>query len=167
VSCTRSDSLGVNSTYPPITITVNVGPSTPNPVTASATVSGGGQVYTGNDTATDSTSVPSVATAHHGAAAVKSMSLRFSRQAHNRYAASGSLVIPAGVSRASACRGQVVLVLSRAGKRLASHAGTVGSGCSFSFRGLLPQAARHRKVVVRAKFLGNSLLKAKSTEVVR
>jgi uncharacterized repeat protein (TIGR01451 family) len=58
LTCTRSDSLAANASYEPITVTVNVatyyaGSSNPN----TATVSGGGQVYTGNDQATDSANI--------------------------------------------------------------------------------------------------------------
>jgi uncharacterized protein (TIGR03437 family) len=60
-SCSRSDSLGTSASYPPILATVNVSPSAPNTVTNSAMVSGGGELRTDNDTASDSTLVIAVA----------------------------------------------------------------------------------------------------------
>ncbi len=57
LTCTRSDALGVGASYPPITLTVNVDPQAPASLTNTATVSGGGQTYTANDTADDPTSV--------------------------------------------------------------------------------------------------------------
>ena len=51
LTCTRSNALGAGSAYPGITLTVNVSPTVPASVTNTATVSGGGEVNTGNDTA--------------------------------------------------------------------------------------------------------------------
>jgi uncharacterized repeat protein (TIGR01451 family) len=56
-TCTRNDVLAAGGTYPPITLPVSVGWKTPNSITNTATVSGGGEVNTSNDTATDSTTV--------------------------------------------------------------------------------------------------------------
>jgi uncharacterized repeat protein (TIGR01451 family) len=55
VSCTRSDALAAGSSYPAITLTVTVAPNAPSSVTNTATVSGGGEVITNNDTANDFT----------------------------------------------------------------------------------------------------------------
>ena len=57
LTCTRSDAVGVGSGYPPITVTVNVATNAPSSVTNVATVSGGGQTNTLNDTASDPTSI--------------------------------------------------------------------------------------------------------------
>jgi uncharacterized repeat protein (TIGR01451 family) len=57
VSCTRSDPLASGSSYPPITLTVNVAPSAPNSVTNVATVSGGGETNLANDTVSDRTTI--------------------------------------------------------------------------------------------------------------
>ena len=57
VQCTRSDALAFSSSYPPITLTVNVSGTAASSVTNSATVSGGGDYYTGNNTATDPTTI--------------------------------------------------------------------------------------------------------------
>jgi uncharacterized repeat protein (TIGR01451 family) len=57
VSCTRSDALASNASYPPITLTVNVAGNAPLSVVNTATVSGGGNVNTLNDTATDPTKI--------------------------------------------------------------------------------------------------------------
>jgi hypothetical protein len=55
--CTRSDALAANSSYPDITLTVNVAGLAPFSVTNSATVSGGGEQNTGNNTDSDPTTV--------------------------------------------------------------------------------------------------------------
>jgi uncharacterized repeat protein (TIGR01451 family) len=57
LTCTRSDALGVSGSYPSITLTVTVSNSAPANVVNSVTVSGGGQIYTANDTASDPTTV--------------------------------------------------------------------------------------------------------------
>jgi uncharacterized repeat protein (TIGR01451 family) len=56
-SCTRSDALTAGSSYPLITVTVTVAANAPSSVTNSATVSGGGETYTANDTASDATTI--------------------------------------------------------------------------------------------------------------
>jgi uncharacterized repeat protein (TIGR01451 family) len=58
-SCSRSDVLAAGSSYPAITVTVNVGSDAPLSVTNSATVSGGGGTDSTNDTATDATTISS------------------------------------------------------------------------------------------------------------
>jgi uncharacterized repeat protein (TIGR01451 family) len=57
LTCTRGDALaaGSNSSYPPITLTVNVAANAVTQVLNTATVSGGGETNTANDTATDLT----------------------------------------------------------------------------------------------------------------
>lgn len=56
LTCTRSDALGGGfASYPPITLTVDVPLGAPASVTNIATISGGGEVNTGNDTAVDFT----------------------------------------------------------------------------------------------------------------
>jgi hypothetical protein len=57
LTCTRSDALASGSSYPAITLTVNVPQSIQANVTNSATVSGGGDVNTGNNTASDPTHI--------------------------------------------------------------------------------------------------------------
>ena len=56
VTCVRSDSLAANSNYPPVIVTVTVS-NTPGSVTALATVSGGNDGNTSNNTASDTTNV--------------------------------------------------------------------------------------------------------------
>ncbi|MGA7953552.1 MAG: choice-of-anchor L domain-containing protein, partial [Gloeobacterales cyanobacterium] len=60
LTCTRSDALAAGSSYPAITLTVNVASNAASSITNSATVSGGGQSNTANDTATDLTTVNGV-----------------------------------------------------------------------------------------------------------
>jgi uncharacterized repeat protein (TIGR01451 family) len=57
LTCTRSDALGTGASHPVITLTVSVASSAPASVTNTATVSGGGETSTGNDTATDPTTI--------------------------------------------------------------------------------------------------------------
>jgi uncharacterized repeat protein (TIGR01451 family) len=57
LACTRSDALAASSNYPIITVTVNVAANAPSVVTNMATVSGGGESNTANDTAIDPTTI--------------------------------------------------------------------------------------------------------------
>ena len=59
-TCTRSDVLGAAASYPAITLTVKVANNAPASVTNTATVSGGGELNTANDTATNVTTVNQV-----------------------------------------------------------------------------------------------------------
>src|SRR5205807_7666496 len=53
LTCTRSDALATGSSYPVITVTVNVANNAAASVTNTANVSGGGQTNTANDSASD------------------------------------------------------------------------------------------------------------------
>ena len=53
--CTRADVLNAGASYPAITLAVNVATNVAPNVTNTATVSGGGELNTANDTATDPT----------------------------------------------------------------------------------------------------------------
>jgi uncharacterized repeat protein (TIGR01451 family) len=57
LTCTRSDALAAGSSYPVITLTVDVSSTAPGSVTNSATVSGGGENNTANNTANDPTTI--------------------------------------------------------------------------------------------------------------
>ena len=57
LTCTRADALASGSSYPPITLTVNIPKNIQNNFTNTATVSGGGDVNPTNNTATDSVSL--------------------------------------------------------------------------------------------------------------
>jgi uncharacterized repeat protein (TIGR01451 family) len=61
LTCTRSDALGAGSSYPVITLTVTVANNAAASVTNSASVSGGGQSNTANDSATDQTTINQLA----------------------------------------------------------------------------------------------------------
>jgi uncharacterized repeat protein (TIGR01451 family)/fimbrial isopeptide formation D2 family protein len=61
VTCTRSDALVAPNSYPAITVTVNVSASAPASVTNTASVSGGGETNTGNDSASDATTINQLA----------------------------------------------------------------------------------------------------------
>jgi CSLREA domain-containing protein/uncharacterized repeat protein (TIGR01451 family) len=54
-TCTRADVLNAGASYPSITLTVNVASNVPPNVVNTATVSGGGELNTANDTASDPT----------------------------------------------------------------------------------------------------------------
>jgi len=60
LTCTRSDSLAGFASYPDITVTVTVAPDAPLSLTNSATVSGGGENNTSNNTDTDVTTITGV-----------------------------------------------------------------------------------------------------------
>ena len=57
VSCHRSDALAAGSSYLPITLTVTVAADAAGSVTNTATVAGGGETNTGNDTASNPTTI--------------------------------------------------------------------------------------------------------------
>ncbi|HLJ44419.1 MAG TPA: nidogen-like domain-containing protein [Bryobacteraceae bacterium] len=56
-TCTRTDALAAAASYPPITLTVSVSSTAPSSVTNTATVSGGGEGNTSNDSANDQTTI--------------------------------------------------------------------------------------------------------------
>ena len=60
LTCTRSDALGSGASYPAMTVTVSVASTAPASVTNLATVSGGGQTDTANDSASDVTAITPV-----------------------------------------------------------------------------------------------------------
>jgi uncharacterized repeat protein (TIGR01451 family) len=60
LTATRTDSLAPFSAYPPLTLTVNVANDAAPIVTNAATVSGGGEAYTGNDTSADPTAIAQI-----------------------------------------------------------------------------------------------------------
>ena len=57
LTCTRSESLAPGAGYPPITVIVNVSTNAASTLTNAAMVSGGGEFNTGNDSASDPTTV--------------------------------------------------------------------------------------------------------------
>ena len=57
LTCTRNDVLAAGASYPVITLVVNVPSNIPPTVTNTASVSGGGEVNTANDTASDPTHI--------------------------------------------------------------------------------------------------------------
>jgi uncharacterized repeat protein (TIGR01451 family) len=61
VTCSRSDALAAGSSYTAITITVNVSATAPASVTNTASVSGGGETNSGNNSASDPTTINAVA----------------------------------------------------------------------------------------------------------
>jgi uncharacterized repeat protein (TIGR01451 family) len=61
ITATRSDVLASGSSYPVLTLTVSVSATAPASVTNTATVAGGGEVNTANDSASDPTAIIPVA----------------------------------------------------------------------------------------------------------
>ncbi|HWU51737.1 MAG TPA: Ig-like domain repeat protein, partial [Tahibacter sp.] len=61
LTCTRSDALAAGSSYPAISLTVDVANNAPASVTNTAAVSGGGQINTANDNASDVTTIATAA----------------------------------------------------------------------------------------------------------
>lgn len=59
LTCTRSDALAAGASYPAITLTVNVAGNAAASVTNTAIVSGGGELNTANNTASDPTPITS------------------------------------------------------------------------------------------------------------
>ncbi len=57
LECSRGDVLTAGTSFEPITLTVNVGPNVPSSVTNTATVSGGTESNTANNSASDPTQV--------------------------------------------------------------------------------------------------------------
>ena len=57
LKCTRADALAAGDSYPPIAVTVTVAGNAPSSVTNVATVSGGGEVNSANNSASDVTAV--------------------------------------------------------------------------------------------------------------
>jgi len=57
LTCTRSDALAASTFYPAIIVTVNVANDAPTLLTNSASVSGGGETNTGNNSASDPTDI--------------------------------------------------------------------------------------------------------------
>jgi uncharacterized repeat protein (TIGR01451 family) len=60
LTCTTSDVLAGGASYPPITLLVDVANDAPPSVTNTATVSGGGEVNTANDTSSDVTPIKAI-----------------------------------------------------------------------------------------------------------
>jgi uncharacterized repeat protein (TIGR01451 family) len=57
LTCTRTDALPAGTSYPPVTLTVNVANNAPASVTNTVTVSGGSESNTTNNTASDVTTI--------------------------------------------------------------------------------------------------------------
>ncbi len=81
LTCTRSDALAAGAIYPSITLTVTVAANAPTSVTNLATVSGGGEISTTNNTSVDSTAITVTSTQRsplYGSYAAGGVSLVFS-----------------------------------------------------------------------------------------
>jgi len=61
VTCTRSDALAAGASYPAISLVVSISQTAASPVSNTATVGGGGEFNLANDSATDPTTIASIA----------------------------------------------------------------------------------------------------------
>ena len=108
MTCTRTDALAAGSSYPAITLTVNVNVNSPSLVTNIATVSGGGGTNTGKNAASDPTTVATadltVAKTHTGSFVQGDTGKTYSITARNGGAASTNATVsvvdtlPAGLT---------------------------------------------------------------------
>ena len=57
VTCTRADTLAAGASYPAVTLTVDVEPGAPASVVNTATIAGGGDINSANNTVTDPTPI--------------------------------------------------------------------------------------------------------------
>ncbi len=80
-----------------------------------------------------------------------------------RFAASGRVSLPAGVSAARGCRGRVSVELRSGGRVLATRTVTLRTSCRYAATLRLPAARRGR---VRASFRGNAALRPRASRVV-
>jgi uncharacterized repeat protein (TIGR01451 family) len=115
LTCTRSDVLAGGGDYPPIALFVDIGASAPATVTTSAAVSGGGEVATGNDTASDATPVAPAAAAAAVDAPARTVTVASGKVSGPLLAARGSLGF--ALTCAQRCTLSAKLVLSRASAR--------------------------------------------------
>jgi len=100
VTCTRSSVLNAGASYPNITITVNVSATAPSSVTNTASVSGGGQIITSNDSANDPTTINAVA----------DMTISKTHSGNFTRGSTGTYTVTATNSGAAATNGTVVTV---------------------------------------------------------
>jgi uncharacterized repeat protein (TIGR01451 family) len=123
VTCTSTNVVAAANSYPNITITVNVSATAPASVTNTASISGGGEINTANNSSSDATTVTPVA----DMTIVKTHSGNFTRGSTGTYA------ITATNSGAAATSGAVVTVIDTlpTGFSYVSATGT-GWGCSAS-----------------------------------
>ena len=121
VTCTRSDTLPASGFYPPITVTVNVASDAPGSVTNSATVSGGGQIYTADDTSSDPTTIAASPPPPH--------TLNVSTTGTGAGTVTGSGISCPGNCSASYANGTVVTLTATPASG-SMFAGWTGGGCS-------------------------------------
>ena len=119
--CTRSDALAAAGSYPALTLTVNVSSTAPASVTNTATVSGGGETNTSNDSASDLTTITSVSgglVSDDFTSATLNSEWTFTSPAGGSYSLNGSsllLSVPSGSSHDPWTNGDnsVVMVLQQ------------------------------------------------------
>jgi uncharacterized repeat protein (TIGR01451 family) len=113
LTATRSDALANGASYPPITVTVNVANNAAASVVNTATVSGGGETNTTNDTASDTTTITqlpdlTVVSAHSGNFVQGQIGATYTLTATNTgYAATNGMVtvtdvVPTGLTATAA-----------------------------------------------------------------
>jgi hypothetical protein len=178
VSCTTTSALQPGpSSLPAITVGVSIHTTATAPQSATATVSGGGEAYTANDTATDTVtfgvapgirhradSVSSSKTAGRSSSATHPASLRgLTRRVtvHGaRYTVSGRLVLGAGASHRAACTGEVGVRLSHNGRTVVRRSVNVTRGCTYRTSGRLQHKMKAKSLRAKVWFGGNAAVAA-------
>jgi chitodextrinase len=135
LSCTRSDALAAGASYPAITLTVNVSSAAPASVTNTATVSGGGESNTANDSAIDVTTITVVDTTAPTAPAGLAATTTGSATINLSWTASTDDVGVTGY-RVERCQGAGCTTFAQIATPVATTFGDTGltAGTSYSYR---------------------------------
>jgi len=121
LACTRSTALAAGASYAPIILTVKVAVNASSPVTNRATVSGGGQVNTSNDTVLDLTTITPAVTAMVGSRGFPSVQSAYDDPSTN----TGAVIkLLGGVSSGSLLASRGIAVLLVGGYNAAYSAST-------------------------------------------
>jgi uncharacterized repeat protein (TIGR01451 family) len=133
VSCTRSDALAASASYPAITVTVNVAANAASTLTNTATVSGGGELNTANDSASDPTTVNPTLIEVTGQVKVTTSGFLLSRSLHLY---TGTMTVTNTSNQPISGPLQVVLTGLTTGVTLANANGTVLDGPYITVSGI-------------------------------
>jgi hypothetical protein len=94
---------------------------------------------------------------------------RDARRRPYRFTTSGSLRLPPGVSRATACRGRVAVRIKAGGRTVSLRRATLSKSCTFSSTATFSRPfAGRRRLTIQARFEGNGTLlpRASATRTV-
>src|SRR5439155_13760456 len=146
VTAARSDALAAGANYPTLTLTVSVASAAPAGVTNTATVSGGGEVNTANNAATDVTPVIPVA----------NLAIAMSHTGSFSLGGTGTFLITVGNVGRAATNGPVMVVdVLPSGLSYAGAA--VVNGWNISVNGQTVTAPRSDVLAAGAVFPGLAL----------